>query len=110
MKEKLYDISIDHPLTTARRKALNQHIVRKAHLSENPVSYKWDETAGEVLHITAEPVAFEVRFHPKRVEIYGTAPLWARLLLTRKKKEALRVEIESILSGAGFRAGRTKEA
>jgi hypothetical protein len=110
MKEKLYDISIDHPLTTARRKALNQHIVRNAHLSENPVSYKWDETAGEVLHITAEPVTFEVRFHPKRVEIFGSAPLWARLLLTRKKKEELKVEIESILSGAGFLAGRTKEA
>ena len=102
MKEKLYDLLIDHPLTTARRKALNQHIVRNAHLSENPVTYKWDKTAGEVLHISAEPVTFEVKFYPKKVEVYGSAPLWARLLLTAKKKEQLRREIQLILADAGF--------
>jgi hypothetical protein len=110
MKEKLCDISIDHPLTSARRKALNQHIVRNVHLSENPVSYKWDQAAGEVLHITADPVALEVRFHAKKVEIYGSAPLWARLLLTKKKKEQLKVEIQSILSEVGFLGGRAKKA
>ena len=41
-----------------------------------------------MLHITAEPVTLEVRFHPKKVEIYGSAPLWARLLLTGKKGTA----------------------
>jgi hypothetical protein len=102
MKEKLYDLPIDHPLTTARRKALNQHIVRNAHLSENPVTYKWDKTAGEVLHISAEPVTFEVKFYPKKVEVYGSAPLWARLLLTAKKKEQLKREIQLILTDAGF--------
>ena len=109
MKEKLYDLPIDNPLTSARRKAINRHIARNAHLSESPVHYDWDNSAGEVLRITAQPVTFEVRFHAKKVEIYGTAPLWARLLLTAKKKELLKEEIQSILSDAGFVSGQEKE-
>ena len=102
MKEKLYDIPIDQPLTSARRKALNRHLVRKVQLSTSPVTYQWDEAAGEVLRIAAEPMTFEVRFHTKKVEIYGSAPLWARILLTGKKKEELKQEIQSILSDTGF--------
>lgn len=102
MKEKLYDLPIENALTPARREALNQHIARSVHLSESPVRCEWDEPGGQVLRITAEPVRFEVRFHPKKVEIYGSAPLWARLLLTGKKKEQLRQEIQLILSETGF--------
>ena len=102
MKEKLYDIPIDKPLTSARRKALNLHIVQNVSLTNSPISYQWDELDGEVLHLTAETVKFEVRFQTKKVEIYGTAPLWARLLLTAKKKEQLKQEIQSILSVTGF--------
>jgi hypothetical protein len=39
MKEKLYDIPIDHPLTSARRKALDGHLVCKVQLSTSPVTY-----------------------------------------------------------------------
>jgi|SRR5208282_4285727 len=102
MKEKLYDIPIDKPLTTARRKAISAHIARNAHLSDAPVHHDWDTTAGEVLRITAHPMTFEVRFHQKKVEIYGFAPLWARLLLTGKKKEQLKHEIRVILLDTGF--------
>jgi hypothetical protein len=97
MKEKLYDLPIKNALTSARREALNQHIARNVHLSASPVRYEWDETGGQVLRITADPVTFEVRFHAKKVEIYGSAPLWARLLLTGKKKEQLKHEIQLIL-------------
>jgi hypothetical protein len=87
MKEKLlYDLPIQNALTSARREALNHHIARSVHLSDSPVRYEWDETGGQVLRITADPVTFEVRFYPKKVEIYGSAPLWARLLLTGKKR------------------------
>jgi hypothetical protein len=106
MKEKLYDLPIDNPLSSTRRKAINQHIARNAHLSDSPVHFDWDKTAGEVLHITAQPVAFEVRFHAKKVEIYGSGPLWTRLLLTAKRKELLKQEIQSILLDAGFVSGR----
>jgi hypothetical protein len=110
MKEKLYDLPIDNPLTSARREAINSHIARNAHLSESPVQYDWDTAGGDVLRITAEPVKFEVRFHAKKVEIYGSAPLWARLLFTEKKKELLKQEIQSILSDAGFVVARQKDS
>ena len=102
MKEKLYDLPIDNPLTSARRKAINSHIARNAHLSESPVQYDWVNKGSEVLRIMAEPVMFEVRFHANKVEIYGSAPLWARLLLTKKKKELLKQEIQLILADTGF--------
>jgi hypothetical protein len=51
----------------------------------------------------------EVRFHSKKVEIYGSAPFWARLLLTGKKKEQLRQEIQSILVETGFVAVQPKD-
>jgi hypothetical protein len=110
MKEKLYDIAIDHPLTATRRKALNRHIVSNVHLSDVPVSYEWDEKATEILRITADPMTFEVRFQTRKVEIYGSAPLWARLLLTAKKKELLKQQIQAILSDTGFVTGKTGDS
>ena len=109
MKEKFYDLPIENPLTSARREALNEHIARNVHLSDSPVRYEWEETGSPVLHITAEPVTLEVRFYPKKVEIYGSAPLWARLLLTGRKKEQLRQEIQLILSQTGFVTVQLKE-
>jgi hypothetical protein len=110
MKEKLYDIAIDHPLTSTRRKALNHHIVRNADLSDLPLRYEWDSKAAEILRIMADPVTLEVKFHAHKVEIYGSAPLWARLLLTAKKKELLKLEIQSILSDTGFVAGKKDDS
>jgi hypothetical protein len=110
MKEKLYDIAIDHPLTSGRRKALNQHIARNVHLAEVPLRHEWDAKAAEILRITADPVTFEVKFHPQKVEIYASAPLWARLFLTAKKKELLKQEIQSILSDAGFVSGKKDDS
>ena len=107
MKEKLYDIAIENPLTSARRKALNQHIARNVHLSDVPLRYEWDSKAAEILRITADPMTFEVKFHAQKVEIYASAPLWARLLLTAKKKELLKKEIQSILSRTGFVTAKT---
>jgi hypothetical protein len=102
MKEKLYQIAIDNPLTSARRKALDRYMVSKAHLTDAPVQYEWDEVGGDVLRISADPMKFEVRFHENCVEIYGVAPLWARVLLTANKRELLRQEIQTILSDTGF--------
>jgi hypothetical protein len=102
MKEKLYDIPVDNPLTSTRRKAINQHIARNAHLSDSPIQCDWDQTGGKVLRITAHPMTFEVSFHPKKVEIYGSGPLWARLLFTEKKKQLFKKEIQLILLDAGF--------
>ena len=97
--EKLYDFSIDRPLTPARRRAVEKQIEQNAHLSPQPISYRWEE---EVLHITAAPVLIEVRFQKKSVELYGTAPLWARLLFTKQRKAELKDQIESVLHQTKF--------
>jgi len=101
-KEKIYEFPIDRPLTPAKRKAVEKHIEDNAYLSPRPFSYNWDEEDDEVLHIAAEPVLIEVRFKDKSVELYGSAPLWARLLFTETKKAELKDEIESMLLKAKF--------
>ena len=108
MKEKLYEIAIDHPLTSARRRAVDRYMVSRVRLSDVPVQYEWDEANGDVLRISADPMKFEVRFHTNSVEIYGVAPLWVRALLTAKKKELLRQEIQTILSDTGFVGNHSK--
>jgi hypothetical protein len=105
-KEKIYEFAIDRPLTPARRKAVEKQIKDNAHLSPMRVSYNWDEEDDEVLHIAAKPVLIEVRFQDKNVELYGTAPLWARLLFTNQKKNELKEQIQSILQKTKFIAAR----
>jgi hypothetical protein len=104
-REKIYVFSIDSPLTTAKRKAVEKQIEQNAHLSPKPISYSWNED-DEVLHIEAEPLLVEVRFHEKNVELFATAPLWARLLFTKQRKAELKDRIESILQKAKFVTAR----
>jgi hypothetical protein len=104
-REKIYDFAIDNPLTTAKRKAVEKQIEQNAHLSPKPISYSWDEN-DEVLHIEAEPLLIEVRFRDKNVELFATAPLWARLLFTKQRKAELKEQIESILQKAKFVTAR----
>jgi hypothetical protein len=105
-KEKIYEFVINRPLTPAKRMAVEKHIEQNAHLSSKPVSYNWDEDDDEVLHIAIEPVLIEVRFQDKKVELYGSAPLWARLLFTEKKKVELKDQIETVLHQAKFVSAR----
>ena len=101
-KEKIYEFAIERPLTPVRRKAVEKHIERRAKLFAKAVSYRWDEGDDDVLHIEAKPVVIEVRFNGKSVELYGTAPLWARLLFTQQKKNELKEQIQSALQEAKF--------
>ena len=101
-KEKIFEFPIDQPLTAAKRKTVEKQVEKNAHLSPKPVTYKWDEDDENVLHITADPVEAELRFHPKKVELYGGAPFWVRMLLTEKKKLQIKDEFELILQKTGF--------
>jgi hypothetical protein len=101
-REKIYEFALDRPLTPAKRKTVEKYLQKNAHLSPKPVSYSWDE---EVLYIEAKPVLVEVRFQQKRVELYATAPLWARLLFTKQKKVELKEELELILQKTKFVVG-----
>src|SRR6185503_18050779 len=82
--------------------SVEKHIERRAKLFAKAVSYRWDEDDDDVLHIEAKPVLIEVRFNGKSVELYGTAPLWARLLFTQQKKDELKTQIQSALREAKF--------
>jgi hypothetical protein len=108
-KEKIFEFPIDQPLTAARRKTVEKQVEKNAHLSPKPVSYKWDDDDENVLHITSGPVEAELKFHPKKVELYGAAPFYVRMLLTEKKKLQIRDEFELILQKTGFiEAKKTK--
>jgi hypothetical protein len=100
--EKIFDFPIDSPLNAAKRKTVERQIKQNAHLSPKPVSFRWNEDDDDVLHIEAEPLLIEVRFQPKKVELFATAPLWARLLFTKQRKAELKEEIESVLQKAKF--------
>jgi hypothetical protein len=105
-RQKIYDFAIDSPLTPAKRKLVEKHIEQNSHLSPKPISYNWDEDNNEVLHIKAEPLLIEVSFQARSVELYATAPLWARLLFTKQRKAELKEQIESILQKAKFVTAR----
>lgn len=100
--EKIYEFETHQSLTPARRKVVEEHIERYAHLSPRPFSHSWDEEEKGVLHFTSEPIFAQVRFQSKKVELYAKAPLWARLLFTEKKKLQLKEQIESLLEKTGF--------
>ena len=102
MREKIYEFAIDKPLTATKRKAIDQHIARNAHLSPSTVTHDWDGETKQVLRIATPPVKWEVRFDAKIVEIYGTAPIWARLLFTKKKRTFLKDQIELLLRDTGL--------
>ena len=102
MAEKIYEFSIHRPLTAAKRKAIDRHIERNAHLSPSNVSHEWDGEDKGLLRITTPPVKWEVRFGAKNVEVYGAAPIWARLLFTKEKRAFLKDQIEVLLRDTGF--------
>jgi hypothetical protein len=101
-REKIYEFVIDRPLTPAKRKTVEKHLKENAHLSPKPVSYSWDEDDDELLRIRAEPVLIEVKFQDRMVELYATAPLWARLLFTKQKKAELGERLQLMLQKAKF--------
>ena len=105
-KEKIFEFPIDQPLTAAKRKTVEKQVEKNAHLSPKPVTYKWDDDDENVLHITSAPVEAELRFHPKKVELYGAAPFWLRMLFTEKKKLQIKEDFELILQKTGFLAAK----
>jgi hypothetical protein len=101
--EQFYVFQIDAPLTNEKRRAIETQIDGNAQLFEREVSYKWLKRAEEkFLRILIDPVTIEVVFFDDRIECYGAAPAWARLLFTKARKNELRDHLERVLIGAGF--------
>jgi hypothetical protein len=102
MKMKLYDIPIDSPLTDEKRSAIGEFIVENSVHSKTPVTHSWDEADERLLNIKTPPVVWEVFFHPGTVEVFGSGPAWAKLLLTKKRQQELRERLEEVLKATGF--------
>ena len=101
--EKFYVFPIASPLSPAKRRAVEAQVDENAQLFEQKVSYKWLKRGDEkFLRILIDPVTIEVVFFDDRIECYGAAPAWARLLFTKARKEELKNRLEQILAGAGF--------
>ncbi len=100
-REKIYEFKIDKALNAARREALEANIEKNAALSPKPFEYGWEEDA-DVLHILIDPVDIEVEFQPEKVELYATAPIWAKVGFTEKKKAELRGLVETVLQDSKF--------
>ena len=100
-REKIYEFKIDRALNDERREALEENIEKNAKLSPKPFEYGWEEDA-DVLHILIDPVDIEVEFQTERVELFATAPLWAKVGFTEKKKAELRGLVETVLQDSNF--------
>jgi hypothetical protein len=101
--EQFYVFPVQARLTSDKRRAIEAQIEENAQIFERDVSYKWLKRGEErFLRILSDPVTIEVVFFEDRVECYGAAPAWARLLLTKARKEDLKNRIERVLAGAGL--------
>jgi hypothetical protein len=101
--EQFYVFEIDSPLTAEKRRAVDAQIDENATLFEREVSYKWLKRGEEkFLRILIDPVTIEIVFFDDRIECYGAAPAWARLLFTKARKLELKDHLEKVLVGAGF--------
>lgn len=101
-REKIYVIPISRPLNATRRKALEKNIVKNASLAPKDFEYGWDDEDENLLHIDIDPVQIEISFLPEEVEVFATAPLWARLAFTEARRAQLRELVETVLSDSKF--------
>ena len=109
--EQLHVFAIDFPLTSSKRRAVEAHIEKKAQESEQEVTYKWLKRGDEkFLRAVVEPVTIEVVFYDDRIELFGAAPLWAKLLLTNARKTELKEWVEEVLVVSGFLNGTASTA
>jgi hypothetical protein len=101
--EQFYVFPIQSRLTTEKRRAIEAQIEKNAQSFEREISFKWLKRGEErFLRILADPVTIEIVFFEDRVEFYGAAPPWARLLFTKARKQELKERFEQMLVGAGF--------
>lgn len=101
--EQFYVFPIHSPLTADKRRAVEAQIAENAETFQREVSYKWLKRGEEkFLRILVDPVTIECVFFDDRIECFGAAPTWAKLLFTKARREELKNQLEKVLIGAGF--------
>ena len=101
--EKFSEYAIEAPLNNERRKVLEAEMDRAGVEFDKVVSYKWLKRGEErFLRVVVDPITVEVVFFDDRVELFGAAPAWARLLMTNARKEEFATRFQSALVAAGF--------
>ncbi|MFC7054260.1 hypothetical protein ACFQI3_16325 [Hansschlegelia quercus] len=101
-REKIFEFSIEKPLNATRRKSLEKNIEKNASLAPKDFEYGWDEDDDNLLHIVIDPVEIEISFLADKVELFATAPLWARVAFTQKRKAEVKQLVESVLTDSKF--------
>lgn len=99
-REQIYEFPIIAPLTPAKRKIIGKHIVKLGEAAEKPLTYEWNDDERPVLQIRVEPIFLEINFGQSIVTVSLTAPLWARVLFNKKRRQEFRETIEDILQQA----------
>jgi len=109
--EQLHIFDIDSPLTLEKRRAVEAHIEKRAQESEKEITYQWLKRGDEkFLRAVVDPVTIEVVFYDDRIELFGAAPVWAKLLLTNTRKKELKEWVEEVLVASGFLNGTVAKA
>lgn len=95
--------SIASPIGSAAREQIERRVaVNVAHYGKAP-QFKWGTKPGEeFVRINIEPFVLDLVFLQTKVELYGSAPTWAKLLFTKARREELASTAEKVLKESGF--------
>ena len=107
--EQFYAFDVDEPLNCLeRREIILREIDDNAAAFGKEVTHSWHKREGEdFLRIDVDPVVVEIVFASGKIELYGAAPPWARLLFTTSHKDQLRERIEQLLIARASPAQRS---
>jgi hypothetical protein len=110
--EQFYAYDVLCPLTQERKAFIEKQIDDNAAAFGKDVTRSWHrgQEDEDFLRILVDPVIIEIVFLKERIELYGAAPTWARLLFTSDRKEELKTRIEEVLIVVGFVTPETLEA
>jgi hypothetical protein len=101
--EQFFVFPIQAKLTSEKRRAVESQIEENATVFGREISYKWLKRGEErFLRILAAPVTIEVVFFDDRIELFGAAPAWARVLFTKGRKQDIKERLEQVLVSVGF--------
>lgn len=104
--ELLCAFPVSSPAAAIDRASVEDAITQKTRKYNRKPTYKWIKRGEEkLLRVLVDPITIEVVFHDERVEVFWTAPLWARLLITNKMKDEVRNSIRQGLLESGSLPG-----